>query len=269
MGLEYCEREIVKSGLNGDVLRTSPNSLLSTIFGDTFILMVSGFNAGAYNMQLDVELVHKLQEKAIQPVFRLYGWQPWCVSVGYHQNHDHISSSECSKKGIELVRRPTGGRAVLHANEVTYSIITYCDNQQEYYKNIHTLLLGALQKYSSDITFEKNHHDFRGFRRINPEMSKMCFTSSARYELKYQGKKIVGSAQRMYKNILLQHGSILLDRSHEKIITLMNNVVEDNKSTLLTRLRNTSTNLEEVTSSTVSWDDCAEQISSHVYSLLP
>ncbi len=97
----------------------------------------------------------------------------------------------------------------------------------------------------------------------------MCFTSSARYELKYQGKKIVGSAQRMYKNILLQHGSILLDRSHEKIITLMNNVVEDNKSTLLTRLRNTSTNLEEVTSSTVSWDDCAEQISSHVYSLLP
>lgn len=269
MGMENCKGKIVDSRVSDDIIHTSPNSLLSSIFGGSFILMVSEFANGEKNMCTDIEQVQKLQSKSTHPVFRLYGWQPWAVSIGFHQSMNHISVSECSKRGIDIVRRPTGGRAVLHANEVTYSIVTHCDNQQEWYKNIHTLLLGCLQSYSSEITFEKNKPEIMNFRRTNPETSKMCFSSSARYELKFRGKKIVGSAQRMYKNVLLQHGSILLDQSHETIYSLLNNTKEVNTSDLLDSLRNSSTNLEDVVGKPVSWNNCVQQITSHIYTLLP
>ena len=267
--MENCKGKIVDRCASGDIIQTKPNSLLSSIFGDAFVLMVSGFADGETNMRTDIEYVQNLQSNATLPILRLYGWKPWAVSIGFHQSLEHISIKECNRKGIEIVRRPTGGRAVLHANEVTYSIITYCDNQQEWYKNIHTLLLGCLQSYSSEITFEKNNAEIMNIRRENPEISKMCFSSSARYELKYRGKKIVGSAQRMYKNVLLQHGSILLDRSHESIFSLLNNNEEVTTSDLHNALQRTSTNLKDIIGRPVAWDNCVQQITSHIYSILP
>ncbi len=83
----------------------------------------TGFHAGEFNMRFDMELAKKLQLGGILPTLRVYGWKPWAVSLGYNQKKDDVHPDKCSEFGFDIVRRPTGGRAILHANELTYSVV--------------------------------------------------------------------------------------------------------------------------------------------------
>jgi len=188
----------------------------------------SGFLTGEENMSLDFahaeSLITALQHKT-SPFghFRVYGWDKPTLSLGKNQLLSQEIETNCSIQDIPIVRRPTGGRAVLHANELTYCIIMPCESMEtarKAYASIHAFFLNALQSIGmSKLDFVKSHADFH--EHYSNLESSSCFSSSARYELTCNGKKLMGSAQRVMHGVLLQHGSLPLDTSYLDIVTLL------------------------------------------------
>lgn len=177
-------------------------------------LLSEGSMPGVYNMALDYALTQAGNEFNI---LRIYGWNPRTISIGFHQSRSIVDLDKCKSEGIDFVRRPTGGRAILHDNEVTYSIILRGGkfDFEEVYSNIHL----AISKAIFNLGIEVNLVDTKPSKgQLSPGLGKTtCFTSAAKTELEYKGKKIVGSAGRQYKNALLIHGSILLGSEHTDI----------------------------------------------------
>ena len=179
-----------------------------------FRLINSGYNTAAMNMAVDEVL---LDSKL--PVLRFYQWQPSAISIGYSQKlKEEINIDMCKKQGINFVRRLTGGKAVLHDKELTYSIIldekTMPKTILESYKFISKGLLLALQKIGVNAEM-RNEID-------KSDVSAICFSEPSYYEIVVNGKKIVGSAQVRKKGKILQHGSVLIDVDVEKLCLLFN-----------------------------------------------
>ncbi|MFP4528327.1 MAG: biotin/lipoate A/B protein ligase family protein [Candidatus Kapaibacterium sp.] len=194
-------------------------TLSSDFFGGEYDLVVHGPREGRYNMDFDYGRTLEVQKGAARPMFRLYGWEPWTVSLGANQKAEDIDADECKRLGFGLVRRPTGGRAVLHADELTYSVVMSIPEKltvHDIYRRVHEVLVDAFAGLGCELEFEKAQADFRRHYRQSG-MSAACFASSARYEIEWQGRKIVGSAQRRFGDVLLQHGSILLGPGHERL----------------------------------------------------
>ncbi len=195
----------------------------------------SGFNSGQFNMDLDIELAQKLQLNEIPATLCLYGWKPWTVSLGYNQSENDIDKKKCEEYGFDIVRRPTGGRAILHANEITYSVVMNADGRgvSEIYCLISKALVAGLQKICSEVSYETSQPNFQTLYKQQESIP--CFSSSARYEVQINGKKLVGSAQRRFSSpdlpeVVLQHGSILLGKEHKllaELLTLQNNEVKE------------------------------------------
>lgn len=174
-------------------------------------------NLGVYNMALDEELLARAQAGADRPVLRLYSWRPPAVSIGRFQKIEHAVHAEaCKRSGFDIVRRITGGRAVLHDKELTYSVIArtgdplFPGNVLGTYKVIAAGLLAGLRNLGipAEIVSRVGRHA----ERVNPNAKDAaCFSSPSWYEILVQGRKIVGSAQRRVSGAFLQHGSILLD----------------------------------------------------------
>lgn len=240
-------------------IQTEHNQKLISLFGNTVEWIDSGFSTAVENMSTDEQKVRELLSGKTQiPMFRVYGWKPWAVSLGYHQKEDVVSAARCSDMGFDIVKRITGGRAVLHANELTYSVITYVNHPQEQYKLIHELLFDALNPLCNHtLDFARSHNDL-----VHQTKSKnsICFTSNAKYELQAQGKKVVGSAQRIFGNVLLQHGSIILDSGHEMIVDVLNGLQDDETNTAKEILQRKSTSLSSLSGRTVTWYECTQAI---------
>lgn len=163
---------------------------------------------GAENMQIDCDLLETaIAQQTSEPVFRLYGWSPACVSLGRNQKNDFIDENFLKENNIDIVRRLTGGRALLHADEITYSFVcpvSYLENGENVvssYKEISRILINAFKKLDIEL-------DFGG----KPKASgNFCMLVSTGADLCYQGRKLIGSAQFRKENYILQHGSILYD----------------------------------------------------------
>ena len=187
--------------------------------------------------------------------------------LGAHQSESEIDMDECLKRNFDLVRRPTGGRAVLHAHELTYSVVTRIPQGltiHDLYREIHTILMSALSKICGDgLEFEKSQPNFRDFYKSS-EMSVSCFASSARYEVAWQGKKLIGSAQRLFGDVLLQHGSILLGSGHEILAYLAKNKDEAACDRLAEFILNHSATLEQVADREVTYDECRDAIANEI-----
>ncbi len=176
----------------------------------------SGSNIGAYNMAVDEELLARAQAGEAMPVLRFYGWDPPAVSIGRFQHIESaVNADACRKRGFDIVRRITGGRAVLHHRELTYSIIARIDNPLfpssvlGTYKVIAAGLLAGLKNLGIDAEMVS-----RGGRHAalveKKSKDQACFSSPSWYEILAKGKKIAGSAQRRMRGAFLQHGSILI-----------------------------------------------------------
>ena len=179
----------------------------------------TGANCGAYNMGVDQVLA---AAAAQGPVLRFYDWDPPAVSCGWNQQLEREANVEaCRALGIDVVRRPTGGRAVLHWEELTYSIACTAEvlvsggGIEATHRMIGACLAEGLRLFGAPVELE------RAGRCVGDLRSGPCFGSTARWELKCQQRKLVGSAQRRYGRRLLQHGSILLGRAHERLPQLM------------------------------------------------
>src|SRR5687768_11322659 len=97
---------------------------MSTVLSEKWVVLEEFDRTGAYHMQRDEELAVALRDRPTLPnVLRLYSWDPATISLGYQQSIEHVDRAACQSHGIDLVRRPTGGRAVLHKNELTYAVI--------------------------------------------------------------------------------------------------------------------------------------------------
>lgn len=235
--------------------------IIRDLFSSPIEWVHSGYSTGTENMRFDEERVRLVASGGALPMLRVYGWKPWAVSLGANQKESDIDLVELEKKGFDLVRRATGGRAVLHADELTYSIVTPIGNNtsQEWYRITHERLLSGLQTIAPSLDFEKSQPNFRELYKEMPQQTVACFASSARYEIIYQGRKVVGSAQRVLGNILLQHGSILLGEGGEQLAD-----VSKHSSTLSEQIRSTiiahSANLSQAAGHRVEFEEVASAI---------
>lgn len=166
--------------------------------------------SGKENMQIDSDLLfNSIKNKLNEPIFRLYGWSPACVSLGRNQNDEFIDYEFLKSCNIDVVRRLTGGRALLHDNEITYSIIcpsTYLKNGSsvaESYKEISQILIDRFKLIGIDLTIG-------GEKSVQTKFD-YCMLISTGADLCYKGQKLVGSAQYRKDGYILQHGSILYD----------------------------------------------------------
>jgi lipoate-protein ligase A len=196
-----------------------------------WLFLSSGTNSGKFNMETDLFLAKNCEPD--EAVFRLYRWEPYCISLGANQQESIINYDETEKDNIDIVTRPTGGRAILHAEEITYSVIypvTDKTSARNLYSDINFALKKGLEKYNQklkDIELEEEQPDFPSIYKENT--GAICFAASAKSELKYSGRKLAGSAQRKFKNSILQHGSILCGSFHKKIIDYLNIDKEERK----------------------------------------
>jgi lipoate-protein ligase A len=185
----------------------------------------SGLDTGANNMSIDLELAEKA--KSNEAFFRLYRWKPYCISLGANQSFDDINIEKTKAEGIDVVKRPTGGRAILHAEEITYSValpLSIGLSPKEIYTKISNALVKGLILYSPQIArhiaLEEKQPHFPSL--LKQDSGALCFASSAKSEVKFDAKKIIGSAQRKMQNVILQHGSILVGTFHRKLPEYLN-----------------------------------------------
>jgi lipoate-protein ligase A len=201
-------------------------------------------------MHFDEMLAKDLLQGIGTPAVRVYRWAPWTVSLGYHQNREEIDQSRCQERGIEIVRRPTGGRAILHAEELTYSVVLPADGRStlEIYNDISNALVRGLNLFGVDAALQRAQANFaEQYRRLS---SIPCFTSSARYEIEWRGRKLVGSAQHRYaggvQDVVLQHGSLLCGPAHYDLIDLLSLRNAEAITQLKNELRERTTDLVSI-----------------------
>ena len=169
---------------------------------------------GATNMARDVAILEAVSTGAAPPTLRLYGWDPPCLTIGKHQGLDAVDLDFCRAERIDVARRPTGGRALLHHFELTYSVVAPLGTPplptalQEAYRLICGALVVAGRKLGIDAELTGGEVNLR---LPNPTSTVPCFEAPAQGEVVVAGRKLIGSAMRAHAGCILQHGAILLD----------------------------------------------------------
>ena len=177
-------------------------------------LIVDGDLPGSRNMARDVAILEAVSTGASPPTVRLYGWSPPCLTLGKHQGLDAADLVFCRDHGVDVARRPTGGRALLHHLELTYAVVAPLGRGplptrlQEAYRLICAGLVDACR--SLGVAAELTGGEVN-LRLPNPTSTVPCFEGPAEGEVVAAGRKLVGSAMRAHAGCILQHGAILLD----------------------------------------------------------
>ncbi len=179
----------------------------------TWRLVADGELTGARNMARDTAMLEAVAEGASLPTLRLYGWRPPCLSLGRHQSVAAADATFCRRHGVDLVRRPTGGRAVLHDRELTYAVVAPLGRRplprplQDVYRQICAALVRWCRALGIDAELTPGEVNLAlpGPRTVVP-----CFEAPAGGEVVVGGRKLIGSAMRAHRGAVLQHGAILL-----------------------------------------------------------
>ncbi len=224
----------------------------------SWVFTDSGEQTGAVNMAADESQARALASGEGTPVLRIFRWRPWAISLGYNQNADELDAPRCAADGIDIVRRPTGGRAILHAEELTYSVVMPAGRRSvlQVYNEISAALVRGLTLYGVDVALQKSQPDFA--REYRSSSSIPCFTSSARYEIEWRDRKLVGSAQRRFSgpggDVVLQHGSILCGDAHVRLADYLASAVADAREGIRSSLRAKTADLRMITGAPVDME---------------
>ncbi len=217
----------------------------------------TGFHPGAFNMEFDEMLAARAASDPETAALRVYGWNPDAISIGVHQSEDDFDAAALKREGIDLVRRPTGGRAILHSHELTYSVAMPVEElgPRETYRFISRGILRALAIMGVEATVTEQDQGLRS----HPEdpASVPCFSSTAKDEIQVAGRKLVGSAQRRYGRIVLQHGSVLLGPEHRRIVEFLSHSAINSRSLLEEDLTNRTIDVETILRRDVTFEECA------------
>lgn len=187
-------------------------------------LVRTGPLSGALNMAIDEALLNSVTAGRSLPVLRLYRWDPAAVSLGYFQRGETVVNLDyCRRAGIDVVRRMTGGRAVLHDQELTYAVISsvrgggFSERVLDNYQRISQVLLLTLEALGLDVRLVpgRSRHPAAG------SVQSACFTSPSSYELLCHGCKIAGSSQKRQGEVFLQHGSLPIELDPEALFNAL------------------------------------------------
>lgn len=179
-------------------------------------LIDSGTRDAIYNMAIDEAIAVNVKNGDSLPTLRLYGWSCPSVSLGSFQKISDIDLMYCITNNIPVVRRPTGGRGILHGDELTYSFSArnegkFSSSLLDTYRKLSMTFQLAINTIGLKVEMKTEREKGRNLRR-----SPICFNSTSYGELSYNGKKLVGSAQKRWSNGFLQQGSIPYSIDYEK-----------------------------------------------------
>ena len=206
---------------------------------------------GAFNMAIDRFLANQGQ-----PCLRVYGWHPPAISLGFHQPIEQVDLVKCHQDNIDVVLRPTGGRAVLHAQELTYAVVLpqsssfYDRSVLPVYETISKAIITSLQRLDLPIQWEPAQKTPKNLSK--GALASVCYASTVQYEIGYQGKKLVGSAQRRIGGAVLQHGSILIGEKHLDLPFYLKRGDDNWKKTIQDYMRKHTICLDQISNATVS-----------------
>jgi lipoate-protein ligase A len=232
---------------------------------DSWRFLDSGHANGVTNMAIDEAILESLIDGASPPTVRVYAWQPPTVSVGRSQRlARELDLEACRREGFGVVGRPTGGRAVLHAGELTYSVVGRVGvhplggSIAETYRAIADGLLAALAELGVAAALAPVATTSRGREDVAPP----CFVSAGRFEVVVQGRKLIGSAQRRSGGCVLQHGSLLLDDSHVRLADVMSLGSREEREAVRGMLRAKTTDLSSLLGRPVGFEETARAVRS-------
>jgi lipoate-protein ligase A len=226
----------------------------------TWRLILSPPARGAWNMAVDEAILEGVIAGTSRPTLRLYAWEPPCLSLGYAQPFADVDFPALQAYGWDLVRRPTGGRAILHTDELTYAVIGPQSDPRltgsvlESYQNLAQALLLALQKLGCDPQAEADPLAAPG----SDPKGAVCFEVPSHYEITVQHKKLVGSAQRRSKGGVLQHGSLPLYGDLGRITLGLRFPDDTARQIAATRLLERAATLESLLGVRLPWSQAAQ-----------
>jgi lipoate-protein ligase A len=225
---------------------------------DTWRLLITTPAHGAWNMAVDEAILEHVGRLESLPTLRLYAWEPACLSLGYAQPYADVDEACLRERGWEVVRRPTGGRAILHIDELTYSVIAPPDDPRvagsllESYNHLAVALLAAVHSLGLPVEMKEGSSPIR--ETPNP----VCFEVPSAYEITFQGKKLIGSAQARRKEGVLQHGSLPLNGNLARITQALAFIDESARQNAARRLLERAATVEMVLGRPVSWIEAAK-----------
>lgn len=213
---------------------------------------------GAWNMAVDESILLHIGRGDSPPTLRLYAWTPACLSLGYAQPFADVDAERLNARGWEVVRRVTGGRAILHTDELTYSVIAPNDEPRiagtvlESYNRLAQALLLAVK--SLNVPVEMKQAEQNTISPSNP----ICFEVPSTYEITVNGKKLIGSAQARKKEGALQHGSLPLTGDLTRICEALVFESEAARADAASRLLLRATTVESALGREVSWGEASQ-----------
>jgi len=219
------------------------------------LLQDAAARSGAWNMALDEALMEAVAAGVSPPTVRFYRWEPPCLSLGRRQPLDGVDLAACERDGVDVVRRATGGFAILHTDELTYSIAVRPDDPRA-----EGAILDAYRKLSQGLV--------AGLRLLGvpAEMSPVtpggthnasaaCFEVPSAYEITADGRKLIGSAQVRPSGRVLQHGSLPLRGDIARVARYLAFASEDERESLATHLGERATTLSALLGRAVSFEE--------------
>jgi lipoate-protein ligase A len=215
---------------------------------------------GSWNMAADEAILEHIYRGESAPTLRLYSWEPPCLSLGHAQPFADVDMARLKERGWEVVRRATGGRAILHTDELTYSVTGSGEDPilaggvLESYNRLAQALLYAVQKLG--LSVEVKEHVSPGSN--GPNVNPVCFEVPSTYEITVQGKKLIGSAQARKKEGVLQHGSLPLTGNLTRICEALVFKDESARNAAAQRLLSRATTVESVLGRRVDWETAAQ-----------
>lgn len=224
----------------------------------TWRLYISPPAIGAWNMAVDESILEHVSRGEAPPTLRLYGWEPPCLSLGRAQPFADVDISALEANGWELVRRPTGGRAILHTDELTYSVIAPASNPHvsgsllESYHHLAQALLAALNALNVNADMKK------GKATQGNNTNPVCFEVPSTYEITVDGKKLIGSAQARRKDGVLQHGSLPLTGDLARITQALVFPDEEARQIAAEKLLAHATTTEITLGQAIDWDTASK-----------
>lgn len=215
--------------------------------------------SGAYNMAVDEAILTTVSSGTSTPTLRVYAWEPLCLSLGYGQRASDADFERIAAQSWGMVRRPTGGRAILHGDELTYSVSLPAGDELaqgdvvESYRRISEALITALQLLGLSPASEKQA---KGNRSVGP----VCFEVPSHYEITAGGKKLIGSAQVRRKIGILQHGTLPLYGDITRICDALVYETETGRDEAKQQVRERATTLESVCGHVIDWQTAANAL---------
>ena len=219
------------------------------------------FQTGKRNMAIDGAILESVSAGEQLPTLRLYGWNPMCLSLGYGQRVREVDFEGLERHGWDVVRRPTGGRAILHGDELTYSVSLPIEHELaqgdvvESYRRISLALLNALQHLGLSPRSERQDDD-----KLKGPKSPVCFEVPSHYEITAGGLKLIGSAQVRRKEGILQHGSLPLCGDVARICEALAFDTPEDRQRQKEIVRERATTLEGTIKKPIAWQTAADAV---------